>query len=621
MRTPSIIRPSRASLLATLVLVSACADDPVAPALGPDPGNLTAEYECTVDVEAATTSCQLTSTQSGVDGAKLDLILGSPYVSILSSGMVSSRGNPVNEDTTTVNMSVKSSTPQPIGTTDGITAHPSGSRMLFSSGPTVTAVNTGTVAGSAIRVDNADGTATFTNPEGTLTYSNRSFFQYNGILISNATSASKPVRFIFTSNVKTFSYGLRVSAPVQYQYGWITISPATAPVLEPGGTTMLTGTVYNHVGQVQADGISWVSSDQAVATVNASTGQVTAVGEGTATITATSTVNAQRTGTRIVSVDAAPSVSSTTPTHGATGVAATDDIVITFSEPVNVSAASFALECPIGSSRAFTVSGSGTSTITLNPDSGLPAATACTVTAVSAQVSDVDTNDGPNAMAADYVFGFESVIQAIDDVFTETIVTGINTANTSPAFSVTANDQIDASTTVVFAGWDGIAGVTQQGGDVVMTTSGAGMGQFTYEPPAGYAGTDSLEYTVQSGSATSTARVALTIDAVPVVTGSTPEDAATDVAGDIAIEITFSEPVSVFVSSFLVVCSSGDQDFTVDGSGSSTVTLHPDVYLPAQETCTVTVVAAQVSDADANGPNHLAEDYAFTFDVGFTIDP
>lgn len=614
MKTPFILRSARLPFLTALVLASACSDDPVAPPPTPEPVYVTSEYVCTVDVAAGTTSCQLAS--AGPYGPRLDLILGNPYVYIVSSGTTSYRFQPANEDTTTVNMAVRNQAVQPIGTTDGFSPDPNGDRMLFSSGPTVTAVNSGTVAGSTIRLDNPDGTGTFG------TYTNRPYFQYDGILPSGVTSASKLVRFIYSSNVKTFSYGMRVSAPVQYEHGWITISPATTAVLAPGGTSVLTGTVYNQVGQVQGDAITWSSSNPAVASVNPSTGEVTAVEEGTAMIVATSTVNAQRTGTRLVIVDGVPAVTGTTPANGSEGIATADNIVITFNEPVNVSAASFSLECPTGSPQAFTISGSGTSTATLNPASDLPAATLCTVIVVASQVSDADVNDGPNLMAGDYAFSFEAAIQAYDDVFPDLIVTDINTGNTSPAFSVTANDQIDASATIMFEGWDGMSGFTEQGGYVTMDTEGAGMGQFRYEPPAGFAGVDRFIYTVQSGSATSVGTVTLTVDAVPAVTGSTPAHDDEDVPQDTDIVITFSEPVSASTGSFSLVCSSGPVTaFTVQGSGSTRVTLDPAAFLPGQETCTVTVKAAQVSDLDVNGPNHPAGDFVFSFGVGFTIQP
>jgi|GEM_PF-1740538 len=402
---PSLRRVSCCVLVP--LMASACTDGLVSPGLIPGPAHLTAEYICTVDVMTGTTSCR-PSSLTVADAARLNLLLGSPNVTIASSGAVSSRGNAADPDTTTTSMTVKNNIPQPMGTTDGVNAHVDGIRMLFSSGPTVTAVNSGTIAGSFIMLANADGTGTFTNPEGTLNYINKPYYQYDGILAHNATSSAKAVRFIFSSNVRTFSFAVRVSAPVQYEYGWITIFPSSTPVLEPGDTTTLWGIVYNQLGVGQGDGITWSSSNSAVATVNASTGKVTAVGNGTAIITATSTVNAQRTGTRTIAVDEAPEVMSTTPQDNASPVAADENIMIFFNEAVNVSTSSFLLECPIGEdSQSFTVSGSGTSAVTLDPDVDLPEQAICTVTVEASVVSDADLRDGPDVMYANHVFSFE----------------------------------------------------------------------------------------------------------------------------------------------------------------------------------------------------------------------
>lgn len=406
MRNHSVLRCIPCCVLVSL-MTGACADGPVSPELIAEPGRLTTEYTCIVDVVAGTTSC-LPSSARADDAARLNLLLGTPYATIVSSGTVSSRGSAVDPDTTTVNMAVKNNIPQPMGTTDGVTADLDGIRMLFSSGPTVTAVNSGTVSGSFIVLDNAEGTGTFTNPEGTLTYTSKPYYQYDEILAYNATSSPEAVSFVFSSNVRTFSFAVRVSAPVQYEYGWITISPSSTPVLEPGDVTTLSGTVFTQLGVAQGDGITWSSSDPAVATVNSSTGQVTAVASGTATITATSTVNAQRAGTRVIDVDAVPVVLSTTPLDGDAPVAADADIMIFFSEAVDVSTSSFLLECPVGEdSQSFAVSGSGTRTITLDPDVDLPELAICTVTVEASVVSDVDTQDGPNVMSENHVFSFE----------------------------------------------------------------------------------------------------------------------------------------------------------------------------------------------------------------------
>ena len=106
--------------------------------------------------------------------------------------------------------------------------------------------------------------------------------------------------------------------------------------------------------------------------------------------------------------DAAPSVSSTTPANGATGVALDSDITIGFSEDVNVAGSWFTISCATSGAHTATVSG-GPLSFTLNPDADFAQGESCTVTVVAAQVTDQDASDPPDAMAADHVFSFAAL--------------------------------------------------------------------------------------------------------------------------------------------------------------------------------------------------------------------
>ncbi|MDH4103423.1 MAG: ExeM/NucH family extracellular endonuclease [Thermoleophilia bacterium] len=103
--------------------------------------------------------------------------------------------------------------------------------------------------------------------------------------------------------------------------------------------------------------------------------------------------------------DSAPSVSTTTPTNGAVGVALTADVTIDFSEPVNVSGSWFDISCSTSGSHTASVSG-GTTSFTLDPDVDFTNGDSCTVTVSAAQVTDQDANDPPDNMAVDYAFSF-----------------------------------------------------------------------------------------------------------------------------------------------------------------------------------------------------------------------
>lgn len=102
------------------------------------------------------------------------------------------------------------------------------------------------------------------------------------------------------------------------------------------------------------------------------------------------------------SADNPPTVSSTNPTNGATGVALSANITITFSEAVTADSGAFALSCN-STSKSFGQSG-GPTTFTLNPDTDFSTSQNCTVTVTAANITDQDGT--PNPMAANYIFSF-----------------------------------------------------------------------------------------------------------------------------------------------------------------------------------------------------------------------
>ena len=92
----------------------------------------------------------------------------------------------------------------------------------------------------------------------------------------------------------------------------VTITPPTSSSLHPGETVQLTAAVRASDGSVVSDHpVSWSTSSAAAATVNASTGEVTAVAPGAVTITATVGEKTDQTAftvaTRVASVTLSPS--------------------------------------------------------------------------------------------------------------------------------------------------------------------------------------------------------------------------------------------------------------------------------------------------------------------------
>jgi hypothetical protein len=103
-------------------------------------------------------------------------------------------------------------------------------------------------------------------------------------------------------------------------------------------------------------------------------------------------------------VDDAPTVVSVTPAAGGTGQAGVSPTV-TFSEPVALAAGAVTLECSLSGTVTTTVTG-GPTTYTVDPTTDLRDGDACTLTVAASGVTDVDTNDPPDTMAADLTSTF-----------------------------------------------------------------------------------------------------------------------------------------------------------------------------------------------------------------------
>lgn len=270
-------RSSLARLTALALVLSACSDrgspvGAVPPAPVPNDPLLVASLTCQGTVATRSVRCDAGSLPAGVRG----LIVGGQgtYVQVTTSGVN------YNGSVFSFNLTVQNLIPQPMGTTNGTTSDGTGLQVFFHNGPTVT-------GGSGnISVANATGTSTFTA-------AGQPYFQYSGanlgadgILSTNETSSALNWQLNVDNTVTTFSFQLYVSTAVPYPNGYIDVSPPADTMLA-GGAQGLTATVRSAVGNPVGGAVSWGTNNAAVATVDGS-GNVTGVGPGTATITATS---------------------------------------------------------------------------------------------------------------------------------------------------------------------------------------------------------------------------------------------------------------------------------------------------------------------------------------------
>lgn len=100
-------------------------------------------------------------------------------------------------------------------------------------------------------------------------------------------------------------------------------------------------------------------------------------------------------------------------------------------------------------------------------------------------------------------------------------------------------------------------------------------------------------------------------DTPPAVVSVTPADGAFEVPVDAAVSVTFSEPVAIS-STIDIVCTSGTQSVTPTGGDTTFDLPHADFALG--DSCSVTILASQVTDLDGDRQNMTA-DFTWSFDV------
>jgi predicted extracellular nuclease len=104
-------------------------------------------------------------------------------------------------------------------------------------------------------------------------------------------------------------------------------------------------------------------------------------------------------------------------------------------------------------------------------------------------------------------------------------------------------------------------------------------------------------------------------DAAPTVVSTVPPDGGLAFAGA-NLAVTFSEPVSFGASGLTLVCSASGTKTTSVSGGSTAFTIDPATDFASGESCTLTILAAGVTDLDANDPpDNLPADAVVTFTV------
>ena len=105
-------------------------------------------------------------------------------------------------------------------------------------------------------------------------------------------------------------------------------------------------------------------------------------------------------------------------------------------------------------------------------------------------------------------------------------------------------------------------------------------------------------------------------DTAPSVTETSPANAATGAATDSNVTVTFSEAVAVSGDWFSILCGASGAHAASSSAGLNSFTLDPAVDFSPGESCTVTILASQVTDSDGiDPPDNMAADYSFSFSI------
>ncbi len=268
------------------------------------------------------------------------------------------------------------------------------------SGQTITLPGNVTLAGSA----SDDG---LPNPPAALTLQWSVVSGPPGVNFGSATAASTSASFAAPG-----VYLLRLSANDGQRTGSaevsVTVNPDPAPAISgtvpaagavAGAAVTINGTNFSGATAVSFNG----TSQPAFSILSASQIATTVPAGATSGPISVTTPNGTATSATFA-VFVLPTVVSSVPVNGATLVQPAAAITINFSESVNAPATAFTLECPVATPRTFALAPlMAAASFTLTPSASLPAGTACRVTVLAAQVTDVDTSQ---YMAANHVLNF-----------------------------------------------------------------------------------------------------------------------------------------------------------------------------------------------------------------------
>lgn len=319
-----------------------------------------------------------------------------------------------------------------------------------------------------------------------------------------------------------------------------------------------------------------------------------------------------------VIVDTAPSVENTVPTTNATNVAVESAITVTFSEDVTAIGTWFTLTCTMSGAVSATVSG-GAQTYTLTPDTDFANEETCTVTLFAAQITDQDGT--PNPLDEDYTWQFTTIAE---DTSNDDPPEVLSTTPTDNATDIAVNANIAISfSEPVDAPTSAFALTCTESNTINVTVSG-GTQNYLLNPVEDFINGETCTVTITAAQIIDrddepTAMSDdytwqfIVVDAPPEVAGVSPVADSDNAPITTTISVNFSEDVTFTEDSYTLTCTeNGTISTTLTGAGRSYV-ITPNSNLTNDETCTVTIIATQVSDLDGASSLNMTDDFIWQF--------
>ena len=373
----------------------------------------------------------------------------------------------------------------------------------------------------------------------------------------------------------------------------IAVTPVTTVTVTVGSPTMslLVGATGTIVGTpVPADAaITYASSDVAIATVDATTGVVTAVAAGTATITVTGAKTGYTNGTATVAVTVAPAAVTLSTVSAVNG---TVTATLSGTPAIAPAIADFAVTQAINGAAATAVTPTAISTT----------GAVVTLTVPLVAVGAAGTVDQSVVDSVSYKSG--TAVNA--SAFTVVSLFGVSSASTIglTQVQIVFNRALDPTSAVLKTNYNyGVAGseAALAVGDTLTLSADAKTVTLTLATPELQQAIKSIKVLTTLIDAGGTALAASVTKSVTFFDTTTPTALSAEVSGPQSIKVTFSEPITssaITTTSNFVVDGGTYSVASVAASGTSAVIVSLGLALPAgAHTITVNNIGTNANPA------------------------